>query len=408
MRSLMKHKLVAIATIFCLSAQAQNVGIGEASPANKLSVKGGLSVGSGYSTTAAPANGAIIQGNVGIGTTNPQASLHILSPNTTGTSTQLLLMPTGAGGSSTSVPSLIDFYSTFDAYSADQNPRKTATIKAKYSGGVWGNEALLFEVGGSNDALIEPTERMRINASGYVGIDNTNPQGPLDVNGRAGATSFKVSSAFYDLVNNSPWYGLGMSNVTLSGQGSTAVQLAGFYGLNFAESGANRMVINMGNVGIGTVNPSFTLDVTGTERVTGNLTVGGAISGRTWSTNLSANVAYSTTNTQLLSTTVVSHGGTFVITGKVLDVTNGSSANRNNIYLYRTTSSSGYTGTGSTLLDTWTFWQGVSGVINESGVVTYSEQLTAGTTYYYWLVAQSESATRTAQTAGTRLIVYEF
>jgi hypothetical protein len=406
----MKHTLAAFAAIFCLSAQAQNVGIGETSPANKLSVKGGLSVGSGYSTTSAPTNGAIIQGNVGIGTTSPSATLHILSPNTTGTTIQLMLMPAGGGGSATSVPSLIDFYSTFDAYTADQNPRRTASIKAKYSGGVWGNETLLFEVGSSNDAAIEPTERMRITAAGYVGIDNTNPQGPLDVTGRASASSFKVSSSFGDLVNNSPWYGMGMSNLTLAGQGSTAVQLGGFYGINFAESGANRMVINMGNVGIGTVNPSYTLDVSGTERVTGNLTVGGAITGRVWSTNLASNTSYGSTATTLLSTTVTSHGGTLVITGKVLDQTNNNNANRNNIYLYRTTSATAYNSTGSTLLDTWTFWQAANGnPINESGLVTYSETLGAGT-YYYWLVGSCEVSgqTRTALTTGTRLIVYEF
>ena len=116
------------------------------------------------------------------------------------------------------------------------------------------------------------------------------------------------------------------------------------------------------------------------ERVTGNLTVGGAITGRVWSTNLSSNVAYGISPVSLLSTTVTSHGGTLVITGKVLDQTNSNNENRNFIYLYRTTSSSGYTGTGSTLLDTWTFWQSANGnPINESGLVTYSEQLAAGT-----------------------------
>lgn len=405
----MKHIFSVIAMMSFLFSNAQNVGIGETAPANKLSVKGSLSVGSSYSGTAAPADGAIIQGNVGIGTTGPTARLHIVSANTTGTTVQLRLSPTGGGGSSSSVPALIDFYSTFDAYSTDQNPRRTASVKAQYSGGTWGSEALLFEVGGSNDAAVEPTERMRINGSGYVGIGTTNPLGPLDVNGRAGATSFKVSSTFGDLTNNAPWYGIGMSNLTLSGQGSTAVQIAGFYGINFAESGANRMVINMGNVGVGTVNPSYTLDVSGTARVTGNLTVGGAITGRVWSTNLSTNTNYGSSATAILSTTVTSHGGNLVIIGKVYDQTNNTNANRNTIYLYRTTSATAYTSTGSTLLDTWSFWQSAGGAINESAVVTYSEQLSAGT-YYYWLVGQCEVSgqTRTALTAGTRLIAYEF
>jgi len=47
-------------------------------PGSKLSVSGGASIGAGYDTTAAPSNGMIIDGNVGIGTTNPQAKLDVV------------------------------------------------------------------------------------------------------------------------------------------------------------------------------------------------------------------------------------------------------------------------------------------------------------------------------------------
>lgn len=53
-----------------------SAGIGVA-PASKLSVNGGISAGT-YASTAAPANGMIISGNVGIGTAGPGYKLDVL------------------------------------------------------------------------------------------------------------------------------------------------------------------------------------------------------------------------------------------------------------------------------------------------------------------------------------------
>ena len=62
-----------------ISAKAQNVGIGQATPVSKLDVSGGLTVGATYSgANAAPANGAIIQDDVGIGTAAPAHRLHVV------------------------------------------------------------------------------------------------------------------------------------------------------------------------------------------------------------------------------------------------------------------------------------------------------------------------------------------
>ncbi|MBX7243736.1 MAG: tail fiber domain-containing protein [Bacteroidia bacterium] len=63
---------------FGFKMYAQNVGVGTATPASKLDVEGGVSIGSAYSgSVAAPANGAIIEGAVGIGTSAPFGQLHV-------------------------------------------------------------------------------------------------------------------------------------------------------------------------------------------------------------------------------------------------------------------------------------------------------------------------------------------
>jgi hypothetical protein len=64
------------ALLFISSANAQNVGIGAPSPQSKLTVNGNFTVGADYNT-AAPTNGALVEGFVGIGTTTPLAPLHV-------------------------------------------------------------------------------------------------------------------------------------------------------------------------------------------------------------------------------------------------------------------------------------------------------------------------------------------
>lgn len=70
--------LISNLILLCAHIHAQNVGVDQANPVNKLDVNGSLSIGGAYSgTSTAPANGAIIEGSVGIKTDNPQADLHV-------------------------------------------------------------------------------------------------------------------------------------------------------------------------------------------------------------------------------------------------------------------------------------------------------------------------------------------
>lgn len=57
----------------------KNVGINTNTPQSKLDVEGNVAIGATYSgTTAAPTNGLIVEGLVGMGVSSPSAALHIL------------------------------------------------------------------------------------------------------------------------------------------------------------------------------------------------------------------------------------------------------------------------------------------------------------------------------------------
>lgn len=69
---------------FVIQRASGNIGVGTPAPKSKLDIEGGLAVGTTYSgTTEAPTNGAIIEGNVGIGTNNPDGSAALEVNSTT-------------------------------------------------------------------------------------------------------------------------------------------------------------------------------------------------------------------------------------------------------------------------------------------------------------------------------------
>jgi len=79
-----------LALALSASAHAQNVGIGFSNPLSKLTVNGNLAVGANYNI-AAPANGALIEGITGIGTTTPDSANSFLTVASTGQSNITLL-----------------------------------------------------------------------------------------------------------------------------------------------------------------------------------------------------------------------------------------------------------------------------------------------------------------------------
>lgn len=67
---------IAASTAFILKGN-DRVGMGHVSPLNRLAVNGATTIGSSNNVTA-PANGLLVEGNVGMGTTTPSGQLHVV------------------------------------------------------------------------------------------------------------------------------------------------------------------------------------------------------------------------------------------------------------------------------------------------------------------------------------------
>ena len=186
--------------------------------------------------------GLRVAGNVGIGTTSPQAQLEIRN-NEAGD---------GVGGATlrltrgdiTSVAG--DPVGTIEFYSTDADtPKVTAYIKSM-SEELYGREGSLA-FGVSQALNTDATEAMRITNDGNVGIGITSPSAKLTVDG-AGYSFI----AGYDSGNRRVYIGLDST-------GEPSIQGT------LSNGTARQISINPsgGNVGIGTAAPGYPLDIVG-------------------------------------------------------------------------------------------------------------------------------------------------
>lgn len=254
----MKHAYLTwlAAAIISGTLQAQNVGVGTAAPLSKATIVGNGSIGAGYVGVAAPANGLIVEGRMGIGTSAPSgtAVLHV----DLGASTADGVLVTGTYGAGSTVPNLgagsrLMFYPGKGAF------RAGGVLGAQWDNALVGDYSVAL--GGSN--IASGLSSMALGALTVAAGDYATAMGAITVASgvAATATGFESDAEAYASV------AIGRFNVgggTAAAWVATDPLLEVGIGTGAAARSNALTVLKNGNTGIGTATPDATLDVAGT------------------------------------------------------------------------------------------------------------------------------------------------
>ncbi|MCQ4188381.1 beta strand repeat-containing protein [Methylocystis suflitae] len=263
-------------------------------PQSALDVSGGVSVGSYAGTNAAPSNGMIISGNVGIGTTTPGYKLEIRGSgdvfalggsaavthklgfdgsgnpyidfvNTnkgifrTGGTDRMVIDSSGNVGIGTTTPGqALVIQNANHQLSLNYDNATRLNIYSNASQGVLqaqtdgvGYNALLLNPSGGNVGIGTSTPQQKLSIAGYLNVD----QGHTDAGGEGGGVYHGIS------FGSNQGESIGSNH---SGAGANQA------GLDFYTAWTKRLSItNAGNIGIGTTTPTAQLSTTGTVRFAG-------------------------------------------------------------------------------------------------------------------------------------------
>jgi hypothetical protein len=247
-------------------------------PASMLGVYGGVTIGSSYISTTAPTNGAIIQGNVGIGTTAPAytldlggvgSSLHVGSGgtfiNTTTNGGEDLMV--GSGG----IQALAHIYANVIG-----KPSFVMNINGSYLGWMENTNAHTWSLGYGGTFTSLGTSVIAWNDTGNVGIGTTSPQGLLTVYGASTVASSASATLDYISLPAATTTVTGTTGITTA-NGFNAVSL---YKPTITDSSAvtitNAATLYIDNepatTGSAAITNSYALDV-----AAGNSYFGGAV-----------------------------------------------------------------------------------------------------------------------------------
>jgi len=266
-----------------------NVGIGTASPDKKLTVAGDVNIGGAnngslrvrhidgksnissnygalflnYSTPSPVYIGRddnqsnlFVHGNVGIGTSNPAAKLHVFNGNNSyGT---ILANADEANFSLyaktlTTQPANVESFRLGLKYASDEDNGFISFYRGPDTSGGY--------LGFSTDGV----ERLKINSNGNVGIGTANPTQKLEVNGDVTVGNRTRAGSFINIIGAGAHqeFGLRLGGVTNPDARASILSSTTSGGLSFSVLENLAMRINSaGNVGIGTANPTRKLEVT--------------------------------------------------------------------------------------------------------------------------------------------------
>ena len=238
-----------------------NLSVGDEAtvPLSTAGVTGNISIGAGYSATAAPANGAIIQGNVGIGTLTPASALDVYgtgnftSDSGVAGAEHVLLAASRNNASSSGV--VLGYRSNGSAVSGGY-ARSTGTLP--FSLGTSGVQQVLVLLNNGDASFY-----------GRLGVGTSSPAAGLDVNLTGTAASAIIVPRDTQINRPSlPINGMIRYNTDSSALESFVAgswtSIAGSGGVTgssqWITSGSN-IYYGSGNVGIGNSNPSAPLTI---------------------------------------------------------------------------------------------------------------------------------------------------